>query len=172
MTVEISSDTRQEYGDIYGTMQHISDVIETLYMQAGVELPDRQFTAVGDVASSLAWDCEQVTINFVNAYYGNPGQPITVATNCPPMMSADFVVQVTRCVPNPTVARAGTKVKAPAVAAIEGSTLIQAVDSQILLQASSAMSSAQPMLASVAPSGVEGGFQAVALNLSISLFRN
>ena len=172
MTVEISDDTREEYGDIYGTMQHISDVIETLYMQAGVELPPRQFTAVGDTASAISWDCEQVTINFVTAYYGSPGQPLTVATGCLPLMSADFVVQVVRCVPGMETTRNNTKVKLPSIADIEASTLIQAIDSQILLQSALTLDSAEPVLATVAPSGVEGGHQAVAMNLSISLFRS
>lgn len=167
--IEIPSENYEEFGDIHKTLQHILDTIVASYTSAGIDIPERQFTAVGDVASSIANDCEQVTVNFIQAYVGLPGQPDVVPRGCPLPMSADFVAQVTRCVPGGVVSRTGSR--APAVAAIEASTLIQAVDAQILLQSVDAMSSIQGKSATVAPSGVDGKYQSMMLNLSISLFR-
>jgi hypothetical protein len=172
VTVEVPQDALDEYGDLWGTMQYISDTLSIRYAAAGLSLPERKFTAVGDVASSLANDCEQVTINFVQAYLGVPGQPDVQARGCELPMSADFVIQVTRCVPTPKESRgAGRPPTPPTVAAIEASTVVQAVDAQILLESAYSMSSVQGISATVAPSGVEGGYQSVALSLAISLFR-
>lgn len=170
MTIEIPSDNYEEYGDIHKTLQHILDTIVGMYNAAGLDLPTRQFTAVGDVASSVANDCEQVTVNFIQAYLGLPGQPDLQPRGCPLMMSGDFVAQVTRCVPGGGTTPRGIP-KTPTTAEIEASTLTQSVDAQLLLQSAFSMSSAQGRSATVTPSGSDGKFQSIMLNLSISLFR-
>lgn len=168
--IEIPSENYEEYGDIHKTLQHIMDTIVANYTSAGIDLPARQFTAVGDV-SSVANDCEQVTVNFIQAYLGQPGQPDVLPFGCPAAMSGDFVAQVTRCVPGASSTGRGIP-KAPSVEAIEASTLAQAVDAQILLQSAFDLSSIQGKSATVVPSGSDGKFQSVMLNLSLSLFRS
>ena len=169
MPVTIPPDAITAYGDVHRTLEHILETVVAEFGTAEVDLPPRQYIAVGDVGSSTAWDCEQVTVNFVSSYFGTPGQQETQASNCQMMMSGDFVVQLVRCVPGPTKTR--TSVSPPTAAAIEASTLVQAIDSQILLEAAYAVQSVQGRTALVAPSGVEGGFQGINLNLSVSLFR-
>ena len=150
--IEIPSENYDEYGDIHRTLQHIMDTIVANYTSAGIDLPERRFTAIGDVASSVADDCEQVTVNFVQAYLGQPGQPDVIPFGCPSAMSGDFVAQVTRCVPGASATGRGIP-KPPTVEAIEASTLVQAVDAQILLQSAFDLSSIQGKSATVVPSG-------------------
>ena len=168
MVIEISQDTLEDFGDVQKTLQHIIDVIEARYASAGVPLPSRAYTAVGDVGSSIALDCEQFTVNFVQAYLGLPGQPDLQPKGCLRVMSGDFVVQVTRCIPTPTTTSRG--VKPPAVEKIEASTVVQAVDAQILLESAYELSSLEGVSATVAASGVSGEYQSMMLNVSVSLF--
>jgi hypothetical protein len=168
--IEIPSENYDEYGDIHKTLQHILDTIVANYTLAGIDLPERRFTAIGDVAS-VANDCEQVTVNFIQAYLGQPGQPDVLPFGCPSTMSGDFVAQVVRCVPGAGATGRGIP-KPPSVEAIEASTLVQAVDAQILLQSAFDLSSIRGKSATVTPSGSDGKFQSVMLNLSISLFRS
>jgi hypothetical protein len=145
--------------------------IEDAYEAAGVELPMRRFTAVGNVASAAVKDCEQVTVNFVQGYLGLPGQPDLEPKGCLVMMSGDFVIQVVRCVPTVGPGSRRDAPKPPTVAQIEESTLVQAIDAQILLETAYGMSSIQGISATITPSGVETNLQAIELNLSISLTR-
>lgn len=173
MTVEIPEDAYEDYGHLHRAMQRILDAVETGYAAAGILLPERRFTAVGDVASSLAIDCEQVTVNFVQLYVGEPGQPNLISQDCLGLMSADFVVQVTRCVPilkaKPGVAG---RFKAPPIEEVIAATKTQAVDAQLLFEIAAGISSLQGKVATVIPSGSDGGYQSVAINISMSLFED
>jgi hypothetical protein len=170
VTIHIPDEAVAEYGDALGTLQHILETVETTYQQAGVALPERRFYTVGDVAS-LAVACEQVTVNLVQVYLGTPGQPDTQPAGCQLAMSGDFVVQVTRCVPAPRAAAAGTKVKQIPVDSILEAARVQAIDAQILLEAGYSMRSLQGRSATVSAGGAEGMFQSMVMNLSLSLFR-
>lgn len=171
MAITIPEAARAEYGDAFDTLKYIQETVETIYAQAEVDLPDRRFVAAGDVASSIANDCEQVTVNLAQIYLGAPGEPAAVPPHCNLVMFGDFVVQVTRCVPGPTTTRAGASVRPPKVSAIEEQTLVQAVDMQLLLEAAYSMTNIQGVVASVTLSGVQGNMQSVILSLSISLSR-
>lgn len=171
MTVDITPETLAEYGEVFETLEHILSVVEQTFAAANVDLPDRRFIAVGDVGGAVAVDCEQVNVNFIKSYTGEPGQPETRASGCMMMLSGDFVVQVWRCVPKPETGRGRTEVIPPRVPAVNASTKIQAVDAGILLQSAWSMRSAQGHKATAAPTGQTGGFQAVQLDLSISLSR-
>ena len=170
MTFEISPETLQEYGEVYETLEHILSTIEMSFASANVPLPDRRFTAVGDVGASVAVDCAQLNVNFVQSYFGNPGQPTPQATGCMMLMSGDFVIQLWRCVPAPKLTQ-NKKYIPPDVNKIEASTLVQSVDGQILLQSAWAMTSAQPRKALVSATGSQGAYQAMQLSLNISLSR-
>lgn len=169
--IEIPEETRAEYGDIHGTLRYILESIEDRYAEAGVMLPERRFTTVGNIASAAVKDCEQVTVNFVQGYLGFPGQPDLEPKGCLIMMSGDFVIQVVRCVPTITPTGRGTGMKVPTVEQIEAATVVQSVDAQLLLETAYSLSSAQGISATVTPSGVEANVQAIELNLSISLHR-
>lgn len=173
MTVEISPETLAEYGYVYSTMEHILSTVEQLYLQAGVDLPARRYVAVGDVGSTV-YDCEQVTVNFVQGYLGTPGQPAQQPSGCELAMSGDFVVQVVRCVPEMKTVGSGPRAKfvAPSAASISASSLVQAVDAQLLLEASWSMVSLQGTIATVGAGGASGQYQPIILNLSLSLIRD
>lgn len=168
MAIEIPSDNYTEFGDLHATLFRIKDAVVARYTNAGIDLPPRHFAAMGDVSSSVANDCEQLVVNFVQAYLGLPGQPDIQPRGCPLMMSADFIVQVTRCVPGPKVTNRGSTPPTPE--AIEASTLQQAIDAQLLLQTAYEISSAQGVSATVTVSGSDGKMQSVMLNVSVSLF--
>jgi hypothetical protein len=170
MAIEIPDIVLEQYSDVWDTLNHIKDTIETTYEQVGMPLPERRFVAVGNVADSVVVDCEQLNVNFIQSYFGNPGQPNVQLRGCELLKSGDFVVQVTRCVlPRTKSARGG--LTAPSTEFLDEKALIQSIDSDLLLDASAAMSSAQGVSASVAPGGVQGEYQSVQLNLSISLTR-
>lgn len=168
-TENYSTETRGEYGHAYATLNRILETVETYFEQAGVPLPTRRFVAVGDVASNV-WDCEQLSVNLVNMYLGTPGTPSVQPRGCELAMSGDFVVQLVRCVPTPKVAAAGRTVKSIPVADLLSIAEVEAIDCQLLLEASWGVSSAQGVVSSIAPTGVEGSYQAVAMTMSVSLF--
>jgi hypothetical protein len=170
MAIEIPDSALESYGDVWHTLNHIKDTIETFYAQAGVALPERRFLAVGDVADSVSVDCEQMNVNYIRSYFGLPGQPDLRPSNCELLMSADFVIQVTRCVLPRTRGSRGA-LSAPTTEFLDDKALFQSVDAGLLLESAHAMSSAQGVSAAVSPAGVQGEYQSMQLNLSISLSR-
>lgn len=166
---DYSAETLAEYGYAYNTLRRLQESVESFFSQAGVPLPERRFIAVGDIGSQ-SWDCEQLSFNFIKMYFGSPGEGEGTATGCPIALSGDFVIQLVRCAPTArTATRSNVKVLPPQVEAIEDATLVQAIDAQLLLEAVLATPSMQFVKAVAAPTGVQSGYQAINIELSISL---
>lgn len=65
---------------------------EAIYERAGVPLPSRRYWALGQVAE----DCDQVTVVFLNATLGTPGEQQTEPIPCNGPQFATVEVRVTR----------------------------------------------------------------------------
>lgn len=76
----------------------------------GTPVPERRYTHVGEVAIDLG--CDQLVVAFERAFPGLPGLEVADARPTPGMVTAQFGVGYTRCVPtldrrggNPTAAQ-------------------------------------------------------------------
>ena len=164
--------TLQSYGDADKTSQHILETIQSLFAQAGVTLPQRQYVAAG-TEGSVAYDTEQMTVTCTSIYLGLPGEPQFQPTGCMLNMSGDFVVELVRCYPVPKeTKRNPDKVVIPSVATMNAAASVAKIDAQILLEAAFNVQSTQGVIAQVNFGAPSGAMQAVTLTMSCSLTRN
>lgn len=84
--------------------QLILDAIRSVYLEAGVALPSRQYFAAGTRGETIH-DCEQVTVAFEMTYTGTPGMPAQTPLRCNAPSTSSFIVELVRKVP---VSRNGT----------------------------------------------------------------
>lgn len=162
------NDTIVNNGEVYGTLERLHNSIITTFNEKGVGLPVRQYFAAGDEAQN-AWDCEQLTLNVTQVYLGIPGTPTIQPRGCDLAMNADFVVQLVRCVPQPTTIRSGSALRPPSAAALTEMTHVQGIDASILLESVFNMRFGGGLIASVSFTGVQGEYQATILTISASL---
>lgn len=100
---------------IYDVARATLDVVVAAYIDAGVDLPDRQYVADG----TPAWDCDQVTVYAERTFSGFAGQEVVAPLDCLHIRSAVFWVEIARCVPALT-----NRGAAPTAAAIEASAQV------------------------------------------------
>lgn len=72
--------------------------IEQIYLEEGIDLPDRRYISLGG-RGSVAYDCTQLTVSWEQTYSGLPGNPIQVLSNCTSPRSGVFVVELVRPIP-------------------------------------------------------------------------
>jgi len=88
------SDVTQLYDNAQRVLQTFSDV----FAEYGVALPSRQFTT-WDATENVPVDCEQLTVQVIQAYNGTPGQQAQVPTKCQSGWTATYACQLWRCLP-------------------------------------------------------------------------
>lgn len=161
--------TLSDYGWLDATSHRVLDTVVAMFGQAGVSLPERQYVAAGP-ANSVVHDCEQLTVTTEQIYFGTPGEPAFQPGQCELSMSGDFVVELVRCIPTGQPSgRNPNNVKPPSTKSLIEATKVQAIDAQILLEASYAVNSMQGVVAQVTFGTPQGGFQSVILSMSCSL---
>jgi hypothetical protein len=91
--------------DLRNKAQIILDSIRARFQEAGVELPGRQYLAIGP-RGETAHDCAQLTVSYEMSYTGSPGAPVQGPAKCDAPTSASFIVELVRKVP---VSRTGVQ---------------------------------------------------------------
>lgn len=126
-------------------------------------LPERRYIAM----NSVAHDCEQLTVAFQQLYVGPPGNQLEEPMKCESPRSIVLQIQLVRCVP--VVQVRGT---APTAEQITDSTLQMARDSWMILEGAMLAPPVVNWLGAIADVAVtepSGGFQAVQLNMVLSV---
>lgn len=137
--------------------------VQTIYQTAGIALPDRQYWTLG----TPVWDCEQLVISFIQAYFGPPGDEATRPQSCEGPRSAALTVQVVRCIP--TVGRRGG---APSAEQIQSMSEQLAIDAYLLLDLAPQLDQWDPgypgmgVIATVDSAEAQGGYQGVTLSIT------
>lgn len=140
-------------------MQSMMDTIVEKYAAEGVELPERQYLAVGEVVL----DTEQLTVSFIQMYLGPPGHQPDAVSRCHDPRSAVFQVQLTRCVPSPT-----TRTSGPTAQAMTDHTWEKTADAWLLMDGvlEAYRDDFLGVMVDVSVSPAQGGFQSVILNVT------
>jgi len=161
---------RPEDKDIIGnTMDRLLDSIQTIFEQANVSLPTRQYL-YGGQNGEVAHDCEQLTISFAQAYQGGPGEQAAVPAKCEGPMTGVFIVELVRCIPDKLQIR-GRAATAPDPADLTLNSRAQAQDAYLLMEAG--LLTGDEYLGSVVNVTLgppSGGYQAVVLEVATGLF--
>lgn len=100
-----------ELNDIVDISEHLLDVINRVYADAGVAPPERQYYVIGGQGQTVH-DCEQVTVSWDQAYSGLPGNEASIPARCDELHTGAFIVEVVRKV---NTARTPIDPNAPAV---------------------------------------------------------
>lgn len=108
-------------------MDEILDAIVSFYEQEMIPLPAKKYWAI----SSVAADCEQLTVTLLQTYIGLPGQDGMIPTQCDGPRSAVVGIQILRKVP--VVGPTGHNV--PQGNAIQTMSVGPAIDSWALIDA-------------------------------------
>lgn len=138
--------------------------VQNIYATAGIALPDRQYWTL----ATPAWDCEQLVVSFVQAYFGPPGDEATRPQPCDGVRSAAMTVQVVRCIP--TGGKRGTGV--PTAESIQAMSEQLAIDAYLLLDLAPQLDQWDPgypgmgVIATVDSAEAQGGYQGVTLSVT------
>jgi hypothetical protein len=167
VTVFVDEQRASEARALSQLMTDVLTAIENTYLSAGVSLPDRRYWLMGEPVV----DCEQLTVGFIQACIGPPGDEASTPQNCDAVKTAVLQVQVWRCVPV-----AGPKGKQPMASAIQSAATPLAIDAYLLLDSSRSMEMWDPMggpgmgvIATVETIPAQGGYEGVTLNLTLAI---
>lgn len=139
------------------SMEEVLAVTTNTLLSFGIEIPDRRFISFGKTVH----DCEQLTVSFVQMYLGPPGDQAQGPAPCGGPRTAVFQIQLVRCTP---VTNLRTK-KVPDQDELTAFTRSQAKDAWALLESATQYDRYEGVIADVALTEVDGGYQAVVLNL-------
>lgn len=166
MGVVLNEDRVQEVHALALLMQDVLRAVESTYASANVPLPERRYWLM----EAPAVDCEQVTVSFIQAYIGPPGDQASLPQPCDAIKTAVLQIQVHRCIPT-----ANAKGKTPSPEAIIVASERLAIDAYLLLDSASALEMWDPIgpglgvIATVEVTEPQGGFQGVILNLTLAI---
>lgn len=145
-------------------LQLTLDTLVGTFDQAGVDLPERQYIAFGDVVV----DCEQLTVQFQQLVYGPPGGDPNSVQRCDGPRSVSLLVQLFRCVPTTNTPRGG----APTPEAIAASTKTHLRDAWLLMDALAQVDAAtwkSGVVGEVSPVSPNGGFAGASLSIMLQV---
>lgn len=147
---------------IYDLMQRVLDSIVIKFEQEEIELPERRYLSVGEVAH----DCEQLTISFIQMYLGPPGQQAEAPSQCHDPRTAVIQVELTRTMP-PNESRSS----GPSPNAMNERTHDRTTDAWLLMDASleAFQNEFTGVLTDVSVTNPQGGYQSVVLNLVVGI---
>lgn len=166
MTVTPDADLADEARSLVRLLDGALARVQGIYEQAGVSLPGRQYWTLG----TPVWDCEQLVVSFVQAYFGPPGDEATRPQPCDGVRSAALKVEVVRCIP--TVGKRGF---APSAEAIQEMSEQLAIDAYLLLDLAPLLDMWDPgypgmgVIATVDSTDGEGGYQGVTLSVTTAI---
>lgn len=107
----------------------VLDTIVGVFQQAGVDLPERRYWAIGSVVA----DCPQLTVHLMQTYKGLPGDDPGMVQRCDSPRTVSMVVQLFRNVP------VGNGQRPPSTAIMMRESAQPAIDAWLLLDAAEAV---------------------------------
>jgi len=146
----------------------MASVLQTtidIYGSAQMPLPAKQFWTMGQPAQ----DCEQVTVSFVQAYLGTPGDEASTPQRCSTTRTAVLAVSIARCIP------IGVNGKPVSAEKMMEFSEFQAIDAWLLIDNLQQyntwgdLSQGPGVIATVDVPEPQGGMQAVNLTLTIAI---
>lgn len=148
-------------------MQEVLDRVISSYESYNMPLPGRRYWTLGEPVI----DCEQLVVSFVQLYLGSPGDEQTSPRRCHDPKTAVINIQVAR--PIPITQQNG---QPPRADDIQNAAIVSAYDAWILMDSvnlfdtwSEFGSFGLGVISSVEVSSVQGGFQAVTMNLTMAI---
>lgn len=168
--------------DIVELAEHILDTIREVFIQEEVDLPKRQYLAIGGQGDTVH-DCEQLTISFEQSYSGLPGDQAQTPVKCDMPHSAVFIVELVRAIPTansssstedtPTIPAAtgryaNVKVSAPDPDIMTQAARKQMIDARVLLKAGLTATDSRELvggIADVSAGSPSGGYQAMIMSV-------
>ena len=156
----------------YTAAETLLSLINAVYVEAGEQLPDRQYVTAGRHDSEVVHDCEAVSVIIEQGFNGTPSQRVQTPSFCHDPRSVTLTVEVVRCQPVPSRGR-GTD-GTIAVADLNATALTQATDMFLLMEAGLRLGEADfndridrpGALADVTVGRESGGMQAVVLTVT------
>lgn len=144
---------------------YVLDTVVSVFVSAGVDLPDRRFATVGEPVH----DCEELVLRFMGLENGAPGNT-GEAASCNAPITSTFEVHLVRCFPTPT----GRGMTPPTADALTINALGLMNDSWLLMQAANAMNSDTlystfGFVSSVIVGEPQGGFVGVVLTVEAAV---
>lgn len=150
---------------LYGLAHTILNTIVGVYEQAGVSLPARRYVHFGGVAN----DCEQLTVQVDQHYFGNPGGDPNALQRCGSVRTAVLSVQLFR--PEPTQNQRGN---APSADALDAAAKVHMRDAWLLMTAAGESDRSRDQwgtgfIAEVSPIEASGGYVGIAMSLALQV---
>ena len=166
MTVLVDEERASEVRSLSALLGNVLTAVESTYLNAGVDLPERRYWLMGEPVV----DCEQLTVGFIQAFLGPPGDEASAPQRCDAIKSAVLQVQVWRCVPT-----TGPKGKQPTAFAIQSAAMPLALDAYLLLDSAreleqwDVMGPGLGVIATVEVIPTQGGYEGIMLNLTTAI---
>ena len=157
------SEVSEEAKNLALMLDDMLERVVNIYNSYSMPVPERRYWTLG----SPAVDCEQLVISFIQMYIGSPGDEASQPRKCRDPRSATIQIQVSRKVP--TVGVGG---RPPSAESIENSSILQAYDAWVLLDAAADLDSWDQggyglgIIATVDVSEPQGGFQTTSMTLT------
>jgi hypothetical protein len=147
-------------------MYTVLEKAEAVYQSYNMPIPSRRYWTFGQPAV----DCEQLVVSFIQMYLGPPGGEIAEPRRCNDPRSAILEISVSREVPvsQPNGAP-------PTAELILESNRVSAYDAWILMESASQLDTWETsgfglgVIATVQTTAPEGGFQTIALTLTLAI---
>jgi hypothetical protein len=152
-------------------MSGVLQAVVDLYQSYNIPLPERRYTTM----ASATVDCEQVTVSFVNAYLGTPGDEANIPLQCDSIKSAVLSVTIARKIPTATN-NSSRGAKTPDAEVLQDISDIAAIDSWVLLDNlqqfdpwTREFGAPMGVIATVNAEKSSGGYQTVSLQLTVAV---
>lgn len=154
----------------------IMEQVVARYAEANMPLPARRFFS----SAETVHDCEQVSVTFIQAFSGGPGDQAQTPAKCNSLRSAVFSVEVVRCIPTEAASKdavpsrygknSAHNVSVPDTDSLSDAAKIQMRDSYLLMDAALRVgeSTVSGAIADVSAGDPNGGFQAMILSITLS----
>lgn len=84
-----------DVNDIIDMSEHLLEVINSVYQEANIEIPELQYYVIGGQGQTVH-DCEQVTVSWDQTYSGLPEAEASIPAQCDQIHTARFVIEVVR----------------------------------------------------------------------------
>lgn len=154
---------------LYEAMELVLARINTVFADAGVALPARQYMSAGGQGETVH-DSEQVTVSFDQMYTGSPGEQSQVPAHVDGQRTAAFVIEIVRAVPVARITRAAEIPPTPEE--MNTNTQLRVTDAWLLMDAG--LAAGQELnytgsLVDITAGAPQGGMQATTMTLIVGI---
>lgn len=147
-------------------MQGVLERVQAVFQSYNVELPARQYWAMG----TPAVDCEQLVVYFQQLYLGPPGAQVGEPQRCHVPRSATITISIARA--TPIVSQNG---RPPAPEKIEAASEVLAIDAWVLMESINQLDQwdgagyGVGVIATLEVTPPEGGFQTTNMIVTLAV---